>query len=90
MVDAEAAALKAVEIAAREIERLGNKDEINGFEGMDLERYARICLAYDHHRLTWMSKLQPEKLPDELLGRVKKELAQVGKPAPARRLAAAG
>lgn len=90
MVDAEAAALKAVEIAAREIDRLARKDELDGFDGMDLERFARICMSYDNHRLTWMSKLQPEKLPDELLGRVKKELAQVGKPATARRLSAAG
>lgn len=77
MVDAQAAARKAVEVAAREIQRLADKPALDGdFEAQDLARYAEICLRYDHHNLTWLSKLQPEKLSDELVGRVKKELAQ--------------
>ncbi len=41
---------EAVEIAAREIERLGKQDSLMGeFDAMDLERFAKICLNYDHH-----------------------------------------
>lgn len=69
-MDAEAASLLAVEVAAREIQRLADKAKLDGFDGMDLERYAKICLAHDHHRLSWLAKLEPEKLSDELLQRV--------------------
>lgn len=91
-VDAQGAAFRAVEIASREIERLGKKDSLGGFDAMDLAGYAKLCLAYDNHTLTWMSKLAPEKLEDELVRRAKKELAEDGKPTPAPRArrAAAG
>ena len=92
MVDAEAAALRAVEIAAREIERLGEKEALTGdFDATDLARYARICLDYEHHKLTWMQRLDPGKLPEELLRRVTKELgAQDGQPGHRARRASAG
>lgn len=72
-VDAKAAALRAVEVAAREIERLAQKEKLTGFDVMDLERLSKVCLSYDDHELHWMSKLDPEKLPDELLQRLLKE-----------------
>lgn len=90
VVDAEAASLQAVEIAAREIGRLGKQDKLTGFDAMDLERYAKICLAHDNHKLTWMAKLDPGKLPEELLRRVTKELAKDGKPPERPRRAATG
>jgi hypothetical protein len=76
MVDAEAAAQKAVEVAAREIERLADKGELEGFDAMNLARYADICLKFDDHRLTWMARLDPAKLPAELIARVERETAQ--------------
>jgi hypothetical protein len=69
-VDAQAAARAAVALAAREIERMSAKTELAGWDSAELERYAGICLRYDHHELTWMNKVDPGKCNDELLRRV--------------------
>lgn len=79
-VNAQAAARKAMELAAREIDRLaisaaelgtdGKPRGLVKFEGFDLQRYADICLRYDDHELKWMSKLDPSALPAELVERV--------------------
>lgn len=69
-VDAQAAALKAVALAAREIDRMTAKTQLTGWDSAELERYAGICLRFDHHQLTWMNKVDPAKCNDELLRRV--------------------
>lgn len=90
MVDAEAAALKAVEVAKAHIDKLAAKQAgtaeqagkgLTGFDAMDLDRCARICLAYENHRLTWLSKLDPSKLNDELLAKYIKEAGGDKRPA---------
>lgn len=70
--DAEVASDLAVQVAAREIRRLSEKEALGGWDGADLERYAGIALRADNHRLTWMAKFEPEKLSDELLRRLTK------------------
>jgi len=69
-VDAQEAAREAVALAAREIKRLAGKDKLEGWDSAELERYAGICLRFDHHLLTWMQKVDPTKCNDELLRRV--------------------
>lgn len=69
-VDAQVAARAAVALAAREIQRLAGKPALEGWDSAELERYAGICLRYDHHELTWMNKVDPAKCNDELLRRV--------------------
>jgi len=93
--DADEAAQLAVEVAAREIRRLADKQAgangkgprpLTGFDGMDLERYQGVCLKYEAHRLGWMQKLEPEKLSDELLRKFVKTTGAEddGKPEPRR------
>ena len=69
-VDAQEAAREAVALAAREIRRMAGKEALAGWDSAELERYAGICLRYDHHQLTWMAKVDPAKCNDELLRRV--------------------
>lgn len=85
-IDADEAAQKAVEVAAREIGRLADKEALSGFDAMDLKKFHDICLSYEDHRLGWLQKLQPEKLSDALLEKfVKTTRAEAdGKP-PQRR-----
>lgn len=93
-VDAAAAARQAVEVAAREINRLADKaGGLTGFDAFDLQRYAGICLGYENHRLTWLSKLDPKAFPDALLQKMLRETGQADEPtraAPRTRRAAAG
>lgn len=86
-IDADEAAQKAVEVAAREIGRLAGKAELEGFDAVDLKRFADICLEYENHRLGWMEKLEPEKLSDELLRKFTKPMRAEadGKPPEPRR-----
>ncbi len=60
----------AVSVAAREIRRLAGQEKLVGWESADLERYAGIVQRANDHELKWMSKLDPSKLPDELVRRV--------------------
>jgi 5,10-methylenetetrahydrofolate reductase len=60
----------AVAVAAREIKRLSDQERLVGWESADLERYAGIVQRANDHELKWMSKLDPSKLPDELVRRV--------------------
>jgi hypothetical protein len=69
-VEAQKAHRRAMEVAAREIERLALKEKLEGWDSAELERYAGICRGYDDHELKWLQKLDPSKLPDELVQRV--------------------
>lgn len=72
-LDAQDASKLAVEVAAREIQRLANQTKLSGWDSAELERYAGICTRHDNHVLTWLNKLDPTKLSEELVARVLKD-----------------
>ncbi|MCA1824361.1 MAG: hypothetical protein LC640_08900 [Frankia sp.] len=69
-IDPDEALQLALQVAAREVKRLADKAELVGWESADLERYVGILVKADHHKLNWLAKLDPGRLPEELVRRV--------------------